>query len=99
MGTADDVGEGEAHIGEREAGFHIAGAERPHALEGADEIGTGGTRLQGGIEIEHGLEAFAIQAIAEAGGEDRRAALGRERGGRTLAQPVAERVAGVPLDA
>lgn len=39
------------------------------------------------------------QAIAEAGGEDRRAALGRERGGRTLAQPVAERVAGVPLDA
>lgn len=39
------------------------------------------------------------QAITDAGGEDRRAALGRERGGRTLAQPVAERVAGVTLDA
>lgn len=39
------------------------------------------------------------QAIAEAGGEDRRAELGRERGGRTLAQAVAERVAGVPLGA
>lgn len=38
-------------------------------------------------------------AIAEAVGEDRRAELGRERGGRTLAQAVAERVAGVPLGA
>jgi malonate decarboxylase gamma subunit len=40
------------------------------------------------------LAAALESALARAGGPDRRAALGLERGGRTLAAPVGRRVEG-----
>jgi len=41
---------------------------------------------------EDDLAAHLVRALGEAGDEDRRMALGHERGGRMLAQPVAEAV-------
>jgi malonate decarboxylase gamma subunit len=58
------------------------GAENYLAMGGIEEIWTGD------------LGASLAAALAQAGGADRRAALGLARGGRRLAAPVAQAVAG-----